>query len=62
MIVFFIVFMILGMQLFSFTVFIDHNDNMVTQLGGGKPPNNNFDNPYNAFITVFAVMIGDSWS
>jgi hypothetical protein len=62
MIVFLIVFMILGMQLFSFTVFIDHNDKIVTALDGGKSPTNNFDNPYNAFVTVFAVMIGDNWS
>lgn len=59
--VFLIVFVILGLQFFSCTVYLDQNDKVV-DASQGVPPANNFENLYNATTTVFAVMMTDNWN
>ena len=54
--------MILGMQLFAKTAFINSSGEIVSKETEGKPLRMNFDNLYNAYVTVFAVMIGDDWN
>jgi hypothetical protein len=58
--IFFIIFMVLGMEFFSFNTFYDENGMIVDD--GATPPERNFDNIFNAFVTVFSVMIGDNWN
>jgi hypothetical protein len=52
--------MVLGMEFFSFNTFYDENGMIVDD--GATPPERNFDNIFNAFVTVFSVMIGDNWN
>lgn len=59
--VFLIVFVILGLQFFSSTVYLDENDQLVS-ADRGVPPLNNFQNLFNATTTVFAVMMTDNWN
>ena len=58
--IFFVIFMVLGMEFFSFNTFYDENWKIVDD--GGRPPERNFENIFNAFVTVFSVMIGDNWN
>jgi hypothetical protein len=58
---FLIVFVILGLQFFSGTVYLDENDQVV-DADHGIPPPNNFENLYNATTSVFAVMMTDNWN
>lgn len=61
--IFIVIFMVLGMQFFAYTVFIDSETDLITaEAEGGESPRSNFDNVYNAFVTVFAVMVGDDWN
>lgn len=61
LIVFSLVFIILGMQLFSNTVFLDANNEIVASSAEGKPPRCNFDSVYMSFVTVFSLTIGADW-
>jgi Ion transport protein len=60
LLIFQIVFVIIGMQFFSGTVFLNA-DNQIVPPGQGIPPLNNFETLYNATTTVFAVMMNDNW-
>ena len=55
-----IVFVIIGMQFFSGSLYLDSNNRMVP-VTLGIPPLNNFETLYNATTTVFAVMMVDNW-
>jgi hypothetical protein len=35
---------------------------MLTNDSNGTPPVRNFDNAFNALVTVFSIMIGDNWN
>lgn len=61
MTIFMVVFTILGMQFFAATVYLDASGNLTT-ADLGVVPANNFDSVYSAFVTVFAVTIGDDWN
>ena len=60
LLIFQLVFVVIGMQFFSGTVFLNSSDELVTP-DQGIPPLNNFENLYNATTTVFAIMINDNW-
>lgn len=61
MCIFIIVFIILGVQFFANTVYTDA-DGKITTAALGRAPLNNFDSVFNAFVTVFAVTIGEDWN
>lgn len=61
MLIFMLVFIILGMQFFAFTVYFDANDELTT-ADAGISPALNFDSVYMSFVTVFAVTIGEDWN
>jgi hypothetical protein len=60
LLIFQLVFVVIGMQFFSGTVYLNSSDELVTP-DQGIPPLNNFENLYNATTTVFAIMINDNW-
>lgn len=60
LLIFLTVFVIIGMQFFHSTVFLNSN-NQLAPSDQGIPPLNNFENLYNASTTVIAVMINDNW-
>lgn len=61
MCIFIIVFIILGIQFFAYKVYLD-GEGRLTTAELGKPPANNFNSAYDAFVTVFAVTIGEDWN
>jgi hypothetical protein len=61
MCIFIIVFIILGIQFFAYSVYLD-SEGRLTTAELGKPPANNFNSAYDAFVTVFAVTIGEDWN
>lgn len=61
MLIFTIIFIILGLQFFAYQVYLDSNGALVDRTMG-SPPVNNFDTFLDAFITVFSVIIGNNWN
>ena len=49
------------MELFAYKVKFDKNNN-VDLSANGAYPDANFNKFYNAFLTVFVVLTGDTWS
>ena len=49
------------MELFAYTVELDDIGDLVP-VGTGNSPTSNFDEFYNAFITVFIVLTGEDWN
>jgi voltage-dependent calcium channel L type alpha-1D len=62
MTIFIIIFMVLGMQIFAYTVFFNKDGEIVATAEEGDPPEVNFENIFNAFVTVFTILIGDNWN
>ena len=62
LLIFIIIFMILGLEFFANTVYFDANDNIETSAKEGISPKVNFDNLYNSFTTVFSLLIGNGWN
>ena len=60
--IFIIIFMVLGMQIFAYTVFFNKDGEIVATADEGDPPEINFDDIFGAFVTVFAILIGDGWN
>ena len=60
MVIFEFVFIILGMQFFANTVYLDEAGNL-TDAQHGSEPALNFNTITNAFVSVFIVFIGDDW-
>ena len=60
--IFIIIFMVLGMQIFAHTVFFNKDVEIVASADEGEPPEINFDDIFNAFVTVFTIIIGDNWN
>ena len=60
--IFIIIFMVLGMQIFAYTVFFNKDGEIVATADEGEPPEINFDDIFNSFVTVFTILIGDNWN
>jgi hypothetical protein len=54
--------MVLGMQIFAHTVFFNKDGEIVASADEGEPPEINFDDIFNSFVTVFTILIGDNWN
>ena len=61
LVVFSLVFIILGMQFFSNTVYLNAYNEVVDSAEEGQPPRCNFDSVYMSFVTVFSLTIGSDW-
>jgi len=63
MLIIIFIFMLLGMELFAFKIRYDDGDNPLTDAQpGGTSPRENFNTPWQAFITIFIVIVGDDWN
>ena len=60
LLLFIYVFALLGMSFFAGAVKYDDNDKL--DLVNGKPPRANFDSILWAVITIFEVLMGESWN
>ena len=54
------IFAFLGMELFAYSCKVTSSD--AIDMINGSYPNNNFNSFYQAFLTVFVLLTGDSWS
>ena len=54
------IFALMGMSFFAGNVKFDDNDKL--DLVNGKSPRANFDSLDWAFITIFEVLMGESWN
>ena len=54
------IYTLLGMSLFAFNAKFDENGNVDSIHGTEKQIN--FDNFFNAFVTVFIILTNDGWS
>jgi hypothetical protein len=50
------------MQIFAYTVFFNKDGEIVATADEGEPPEINFDDIFNSFVTVFTILIGDNWN
>jgi hypothetical protein len=59
MLIIIFIFMLLGMELFAFKIRYNEDDEPSVT---GSSPRENFDTPWQAFITIFIVIVGDDWN
>lgn len=62
MLIIIFIFMLLGMELFAFKIRYNDEDEPVIASNAGTSPRENFDTPWQAFITIFIVIVGDDWN
>ena len=53
---------LLGRELFAYLIRFDDDGKTASILKNGKSPRFNFDNFYNAIITIFILLTGESWN
>jgi hypothetical protein len=53
------IYALLGMELYAYKVKFDKHDEV--DLEDGVSPRENFDDFFHAFMSIFAVLVGDDW-